>query len=66
MPVEKIDLEGKKFPNIENFIFHFFKSQSVLGKIFETLRVPVSRTRASVRIFGAKITHVTAHVPLGA
>ena len=66
MPVEKINLARKKSPKIGNFIFHFCKSQSVPGKILDTLRVPVSRTRAPVRIFGPKNAHLTAHVPLGA
>ena len=46
MLVEKIDLEDKKSPKIENFIFCFFTSQSPQKKILDTLRVPLAPTAA--------------------
>ena len=58
MLVEKIDLEDKKSPKIENFIFCFFNFHISYKKLLDTLRVPVSRTRAPVRIFGPIFTHV--------
>ena len=50
--VEKINLTEKKSPKIENFIFHFFESQSNPEQIWDTPRVFQSRTRDLVRIFG--------------
>ena len=65
MLVEKINLEGKKSPKVGIF-FCFFNFHITQKKLLDTLRVPVSRTRAPVRIFGPKNAHLTAHVSPGA
>ena len=66
MLVEKIDLEGKKSPKVGKYFFCFFNFHITQKKLLDTLRVPVSRTRAPVRNFGPKNAHLTAHVLLGA
>ena len=57
MLVEKINLDSETFLDFfkkYNFLFTFGIVQK---KLLDTLRVPVSRTRAPVTFFGAKTIH---------